>query len=91
MDYVHYWEVGAPTGVAAPGAINPRYATEFEISDRSFYHSAPAFLNSLPKELRQYNNIRSKTQPLYFQRLGIDSAPLVSARSISPQQIAWRH
>jgi hypothetical protein len=26
-DYVHYWEVGAPTGLAAPGARHPRYAT----------------------------------------------------------------
>jgi hypothetical protein len=26
---IGYWEVGAPTGLAAPGARHPRYATGF--------------------------------------------------------------
>jgi hypothetical protein len=28
MDYVHYWEVGVPIGLAAPGARHHRYATD---------------------------------------------------------------
>jgi hypothetical protein len=36
MDCVHYWEVGpwggggAPTGLIAPGATHPRYATDVQ-------------------------------------------------------------
>jgi hypothetical protein len=39
MDCVHYWEVGpwggggAPTGLIAPGATHPRYATAFHCAD----------------------------------------------------------
>ena len=45
----------------------PYNPSHLKVSDRSFYHSAPALWNSLPKELRQYNSIHSKTQPLLFQ------------------------
>jgi hypothetical protein len=39
MDCVHYWEVGpwggggAPTGLIAPGATHPRYATDYEVAE----------------------------------------------------------
>ena len=45
----------------------PYNPPNLKVSDRSFYHSAPALWNTLPKELRQYNSIHSKTQPLHFQ------------------------
>jgi hypothetical protein len=49
MDCVHYWEVGpwgggAPTGLIAPGATHPRYATAKPVAPRrrrrKCYHAA---------------------------------------------------
>jgi hypothetical protein len=45
----------------------PYNPSNLKVSDRSFYHSAPALWNTLPKELRQYNSNLSKTQPMLFQ------------------------
>ena len=44
----------------------PYNPSRLKISDRSFYHSAPALWNSLPKELRQYNSIHSNTDSSLF-------------------------
>jgi hypothetical protein len=35
IDYVHYWEVGALTGLAAPGTRHPRYATDIGLQSPS--------------------------------------------------------
>ena len=45
----------------------PYNPSNLKVSDRYFYHSAPALWNTLPKGLRQYKSIYSKTQPLHFQ------------------------
>jgi hypothetical protein len=37
------------------------------VSSRSFYHSAPALWNILPKEFRRTNSTHSKSQSLLFQ------------------------
>jgi hypothetical protein len=59
MDCVHYWEVGpwggggAPTGLIAPGATHPRYATDddyFAFADRSASDTQPTQGKPVPEE-----------------------------------------
>jgi hypothetical protein len=45
----------------------PYNPSRLKVSSRSFYHSAPALWNTLPKEFRQFNSTHSKSQPLLFQ------------------------
>jgi hypothetical protein len=45
----------------------PFNPSRLKLSSRSIYHSAPALRNTLPKDLRQYNCIHPKSQPVLFQ------------------------
>jgi hypothetical protein len=51
-DHVHYWEVGAPTGLAAPGARYPRYAivfSDFHLSVKNPLNTLRVTARFLPK------------------------------------------
>ena len=45
----------------------PYNPSRLKVSSRSFYHSAPALWNTLPKDFRQYNSSHSNSQPVLFQ------------------------
>jgi hypothetical protein len=45
----------------------PYNPSRLKVSSRSFYHSALALWNTLPKDFRQYNSSHSNSQPVFFQ------------------------